>query len=74
MNINTTKLVNITEHQLYWVNRYVSTIEYDEELVSLKLVGIAGSKAIKFHVQYSASSYTYCIDLDGVALKMGERG
>ena len=69
MLIDTSILSRITPDQLKWVNNYIQSVEYNEDIEHIKLMSIAGSKAIELRAIYTSHAYSYIIDLDGITLR-----
>ena len=62
-------LSRMTHDQHLWLYNYLDSVEDDENLLSLDLYQVEGSKVVKLNVCYDGDSYQYIIDLDGIALK-----
>ena len=65
--INFSMLSRLNTAQLEWLYNYISTLGTDD--VTLDLYDMPHSKAIQLNVIYSDGSFSYVIDLDGIALR-----
>jgi hypothetical protein len=72
MIINTDMLSRINPDQLKWVNNYIQSVEYNEDIEHIKIFSIAGSKAIELKAIYTSHVYSYIIDLDGITLRKAQ--